>query len=43
MHCLRMGNIGLNNNILKINMHETGLGNHSDTLETVEQFLCSCP
>ena len=43
IHCLRMGNIGLNNNLFKINLHDTGLCNHCNTLETVEHFLCSCP
>ena len=38
-----MGNFDLNNNLLKINLHDTGICNHCDTLETVEHFLCSCP
>ena len=43
IHCLRMGNIGLNENLRKINRHETGLCDLCDSPETIEHFLCSCP
>ena len=43
IHCLRMGNIGLNENLRKINRHESGLCDFCGSPETIEHFLCSCP
>ena len=43
IHCLRMGNIGLNDNLQKVNRHESGLCESCEVPETVEHFLCFCP
>ena len=42
IHCLRMGNIGLNENLHKVNRHETGLCDSCKIPETIEHFLCHC-
>ena len=43
IHCLRMGNIGLNDNLRKVNRHESGHCESCEVPETVEHFLCYCP
>ena len=43
LRCLRMGNIGLNDNLLLFNKHETGLCSNCDVAETTTHFLIECP
>ena len=43
IHCLRMSNISLNESLLKVNMHETGLCEFCPVPETIQHFLCFCP
>ena len=43
LRCLRMGNIGLNDNLLLLNKHETGLCSNCGVAETTAHFLIECP
>ena len=44
MHKLRMGNISLNYDLFRLNMHENGMcPNCPQIFETVTHFLCECP
>ena len=42
LHCLRMGNVGWNKSIRKVNRHESGLCDFCNEPETIEYFLYSC-
>ena len=44
LHCLRMGNIGLNVNLCVLKKHDTGYcPNCEGIFETITHFLCQCP
>ena len=43
LHCLRTGNIGLNEDLKKWNQHDTGLCSNCGRPETVLHFLMECP
>ena len=43
LHCLRMDNIGLNQNLLLLNKHATGLCDNCGVPETTTHFLAECP
>ena len=43
IHGLRMGNLGLNENLFKMKKHESGLCENCAVPETVEHFLIHCP
>ena len=44
LHRLRMGNIGLNENLFELNQHETGHCSFCvQVKETINHYLCKCP
>ena len=43
LHRLRMGNLGLNDNLFHINQHVSGMCEYCNVPETVDHFLMFCP